>query len=550
MAKTRKVWTIDKILAEMRKDRAVRRAIARRSFKFFFLFYFSHYREFPAAPFHDEIFDLAQNDTHSMLVISAFRNSGKSTILSLAYVAWSIINGRNKYILIVSENQHKSQTLLEHIREEFEKEGMLRHDLGPFKEDRSAWNTVSLTVKNYGAKISAHSVEQSLRSLRHGNRRPDLFILDDCESSDSVRTQESRDKLSRWLSGDVIPAGHSNSKVIVIGSMLHPDSLIPRLQRGIDEGKIDGIYRMYPIIDDDGNPTWAARYPDAASIEREKKRGIDEREWMVEFLLKPITDEDQIIKSEHIHYYDHPPTLDDSVHTAIDLAFGEGEGHDFTAMVSCVVTWEEDKWYIDILPDPVNVQLKGPDVVERIVAESLKLGNGLPTPVYIEDVQAQRFVIDAVRAKGIPAEGVSPGGNDKRARLNSVSEIFKSRVRWPRKGCEKVLNQVLYFGVERHDDLVDALVYLIMKVFVQMEHGRVTVPSLDASVAKCMTRSEEEEWADKGQRLLQEAQRGRDSFLWHQYRQWQDEDNRRRPEYEEERRRLSIEMQRSFRRHI
>lgn len=35
-------------------------------------------------------------------------------------------------------------------------------------------------------------------------------------------------------------------------------------------------------------------------------------------------------------------------------------------------------------------------------------------------------------------------------------------VKFPRYGCEHLLGQLLGFGVEKHDDAVDALVYLIL----------------------------------------------------------------------------------------
>ena len=35
-------------------------------------------------------------------------------------------------------------------------------------------------------------------------------------------------------------------------------------------------------------------------------------------------------------------------------------------------------------------------------------------------------------------------------------------VKFPRTGCEKLITQLLGFGVVQHDDLVDALVWLIL----------------------------------------------------------------------------------------
>lgn len=37
-------------------------------------------------------------------------------------------------------------------------------------------------------------------------------------------------------------------------------------------------------------------------------------------------------------------------------------------------------------------------------------------------------------------------------------------MKFPRHGCEQLLTQLLGFGAEKHDDAVDALVYLILNV--------------------------------------------------------------------------------------
>lgn len=42
--------------------------------------------------------------------------------------------------------------------------------------------------------------------------------------------------------------------------------------------------------------------------------------------------------------------------------------------------------------------------------------------------------------------------------------IKNGTVEFPRRGCEQLLTQLLGFGGEKHDDAVDALVWLILGV--------------------------------------------------------------------------------------
>jgi hypothetical protein len=73
--------------------------------------------------------------------------------------------------------------------------------------------------------------------------------------------------------------------------------------------------------------------------------------------------------------------------------------------------------------------------------------------------------VPAGRHRGDGAAGVQRAGMhpiEDRARLRVAARYIKiGVVKFPRTGCEQLLTQLLGFGGERHDDAVDALVYLI-----------------------------------------------------------------------------------------
>lgn len=98
-------------------------------------------------------------------------------------------------------------------------------------------------------------------------------------------------------------AGDTNTRVIVIGNLLHEDSLIMRLKKEIDEGKIDYQYREYPFLDDQQKCLWPQRFPTEANIENEKKRVGNEKVWMREMLLKIVPSDRPIIHYEWLQFY-------------------------------------------------------------------------------------------------------------------------------------------------------------------------------------------------------------------------------------------------------
>jgi predicted phage terminase large subunit-like protein len=120
---------------------------------------------------------------------------------------------------------------------------------------------------------------------------------------------------------------------------------------------------------------------------------------------------------------------------------------------------------IYILPNPINERLDFPATIERAKYLSVSLGNGIPTNLYVEDVAYQRAFIQQLRQEGFPAEAVAIEGQDKRARVILISPLIQSgQVLFPRYGAELVIKQLVGFGVQRFDDLLDALTILIMQI--------------------------------------------------------------------------------------
>lgn len=457
------------------------------------------------------MFHLTEDSQLTSVVVSAFRGSGKSTLFTMSFPLWAILGEQKaKYILILSKTQQKAQLFLQHIKYQLETNQQLKNDLGPFQEERSGWNMISLYLPNYKAKISIASVEQSVRGLRHNQHRPDLIICDDLEDLDSVKTQESRDKTYAWLISDVLPTGSSHTRLVVVGSLLHQDSIIKKLQKSIEDEKMNGVYRAYPILDSDGSPTWPGKYPNKQAIEAEKKRGITDIVWRREYMLEIVPDENQIVREEWIQKYTTLPAFSrETDHryaaVAIDLAISESSTADYTAMVMAEVYGSRDTLRIHILPNPVNERLTFPATYERIKLIVTALG-GYPK-IIIEDVGYQKSVIQRLTADGYQAEGFTPHGNDKPARLSATTHLIQSgHVLFPGHGAEKLIQQLLGFGIEKHDDLVDAFAMLILKIMEVDNKPRLVIPK-DPPPPPPPTKEQLEKEADEEVRRIQEYER-------------------------------------------
>jgi predicted phage terminase large subunit-like protein len=367
------------------------------------------------------------------------------------------------------------------------------------------------------------SSEQAVRGIRHWENRPDLIIVDDIQTFDSVKTIEQRDKDYQWFTGEIIPIGDLGTKIILIGNMLHQDSLLMRLAREIQEGKRLGIVRYYPLVDEHDNILWTGKFPSMEAVEALRMTVVDDITWYREYLLKLLSASEQVIKPEWIAYYeiDNPPTFEKFRYfaTGIDPAISQKDTADPTAMVSARVYGFGNKLRVIILPYPVNEHLDFPRTLEKAKWISDNLGKDEKPKIFVEHVAYQQSLTEQLVEDGYTAEGVELGGADKRTRLSLISALIQSgKVLFPKRGAETLIAQLTGFGAERHDDLADALVILLLKVMEDKIEPYNGPYPIRISMASFYGRGvhDDEDWADRDDQMIfgglkRRSQRGYDT---------------------------------------
>lgn len=464
----------DQLVNEMMKDRLIRTSITKDSFLYFFHFYYAHYVKYETADFQKEIIHhLEKSSTESFYVV-AFRGSGKSTLVTTAYPIWAILGRQQKkFCIVFCQTRSQAKQHLMSIKHELEENDLLKRDLGPFQEESDEWGSFSLVFKKHGARITVASSEQSIRGLRHNQYRPDLLVCDDVEDIQSTRTREGRDKTYNWLRGEVIPAGDKNTRLIIVGNLLHEDSLLMRIREQIDLRKAEGVFKEYPLIDSSGACLWPGKYANEEVLEQERLRVASDISWQREFLLNIIPSDEQVIHPDWIQYYDEIPppkkdwsgySTDMGVRIGVDLAISQSEYADCTAMVLGKVIGRGSESVMYILPEIINKKITFPETVE-LCKHMHKKYWGKRRPIFIiEDVAYQRSLPQQLEDVGIrDVIAMRPGNQDKRTRLSLTAHLIKSgRVLFPKDCPKELLDQIINFGVEKHDDLADALSMLIL----------------------------------------------------------------------------------------
>ncbi len=452
-------------------DRAVRQDAARKNHLLFFNIYFPTYVKYKFADFHKEMFRITEDTSIKLALIVAFRGSGKSTIVTFSYALWSILGvQQKKFVLIVCQTQAQARQHMANLKYELEHNPLLRSDLGPFREEVNSgdWAISSLVFQNTGARIMIASVDQSIRGIRHHEHRPDLILLDDIEDINSTKTFEGRNKTFDWFTREVVPLGDLGTRILIVGNLLHEDSLVMRLRKKVDAGEIPGgIYRWFPLLDESGNCLWLGKFNTQQKIDELRLSVANHFAWQQEYLLRIVSSDEQVVDPTWITYYDQLPNNRDSFHgvyVGVDLAMSLKSRADYTAIVSALIAGHEKDFCMYVLPNIINRRMKFPETLLQIKATNdanKKVYTGVN--LLVEDVGGQRYVIDQLEHDGYSAEGIKVT-TDKRTRLVTVSAMIQTgKIKFPRHGAEDLIRQIVGFGIEAHDDLVDAFTIVAHK---------------------------------------------------------------------------------------
>ncbi|MCP4591830.1 MAG: phage terminase large subunit, partial [bacterium] len=243
------------------------------------------------------------------LAVAAPRGHAKSTIVSLAYVLWCVLYEHEKLVLLVSATAEQVVLLLKTIKDEIQQNSALLEDFPEICRPKGApgqpkpWRNNRIMLPN-GAMISAYGAGQGLRGAKNESHRPGLIIVDDIENSEQVIHEEQRHKLRQWFSGTLLHAGHPGTNVVVVGTVLHHDSLLANLVNPKDGRGWTGL--IYKAVEQPSDrpdlwETWSAIF--RGKEEHEGQVGTDAAEAFFELNRDEMLRGTRVLWPEREDYY-------------------------------------------------------------------------------------------------------------------------------------------------------------------------------------------------------------------------------------------------------
>ena len=220
----------------------------------------------------------------------------------------------------------------------------------------------------------------------------------------------------------------------------------------------------FPAIMPSGKPVWPEywRLEDLEAV----KASAGVAKWNAQYMQNPTSDEGALIKREWWQEWEHEhmPVLDHIIQS-YDTAYLKKETADYSA----ITTWgvfrpNEDSPRQLILLDSLKGRYEFPEL-KRVAYEQYKYWN--PDTVLIEAKASGLPLMYELRQMGIPANNYTPSkGQDKVARVNSVSPVFEAGMIWAplkQEFAQEMVEECAAFPYGDHDDLVDSMTQAVMR---------------------------------------------------------------------------------------
>jgi predicted phage terminase large subunit-like protein len=297
----------------------------------------------------------------------------------------------------------------------------------------------------------------------------DILIIDDPHSEQeaalAATSPEIYDKVYEWYtSGPRQRLQPGGSIVIVMTRWSQRDLTGQVLKADAQRGGEGWEVIEFPAILPSGKPLWPSFWS-LAELEALREE-LPNSKWQAQYQQNPVGNESAIIKRDWWQWWeeDDPPQCE-FILQSWDTAFEKNNRADYSAGT----TWGIFNNHKDgnrpniILLNTYRKRVEFPELKKDVLREYNEYE---PDTLIVEKKASGAPLIYDLRAMGVPVQEYTPSkGQDKFARLNSVSDIIASGKVWvPRtRWAEELVDEIASFPSGEHDDLVDATTLALMR---------------------------------------------------------------------------------------
>jgi hypothetical protein len=234
------------------------------------------------------------------LLLMAFRNSGKSTLVGL-FSAWMLWRDPNLRILVLAADLALARKMVRNVKRVIERHP-LTQGLKPARADQ--WASAQFTVNRQSELRDPSMLARGISANITGSRA-DIVICDDVEVPNTCDTSAKRaDLRARLAEIDyvLVPDGLQ----LYVGTPHTYDTIYASETRAGAEDEtsfLDGFQRMeLPLLNSSGNSQWPERFP-KTRIEAIRDRSGPNK-FKSQMLLQPVNIVDSRLDPDRLTRYD------------------------------------------------------------------------------------------------------------------------------------------------------------------------------------------------------------------------------------------------------
>jgi predicted phage terminase large subunit-like protein len=308
----------------------------------------------------------------------------------------------------------------------------------------------------------------------------DLLIIDDPHSEQEAAIAASNpevyDKVFEWYSSGPRQRLQPGGAIVVVMTRWSKRDLTGRIiQSSIERDGDTWDVVSFPAILPSGRPLWPAFWPINELLALKEELPVSK--WNAQYMQEPTSEEGALVKREWWQTWDkETPPQCEFIIQSWDTAFTKNERSDYSACTTWGVFYkdEDERDPHVILLDAFKERMEFPELKER----AFRMWKEWEPDAFIVEAKAAGSpLIFELRRMGIPVSEFTPTkGNDKIARLNSVTDLFASGKVWapPRRWAEEVIEEMAAFPNSDHDDLVDSSTQALIRF---RKGGFIRLPS-------------------------------------------------------------------------
>ena len=439
-----------------------------------FLTFIDHvYPGYKVGPHHRrlaKIFEEIAAGKKKRVIVNIAPRHGKSEMISYLAPAWFLGKFPHKKIIMSSHTADLAVNFGRRVRNLVGSD--VYKDIFPSVELQADSKSASRWGTNFNGEYFAIGVGGAL-----AGRGADLFIIDDPHSEQEAKTGRPDVFIPAWewfQSGPLQRLMPGGAIIVVMTRWSRLDltgQIVSQMEREADVDPWEIV--EFPAILND-KPLWG-EFWDLDEL-LSKKAGMDPRYWQAQYMQNPVSEEGALIKREWWQIWDRddPPDCEFTI-MSLDAAQEATNRADFNALTTWGVFFnEETNNFNIILLNSIKKRMEFPEL-KAMVLEEYK--EWMPDAFVVEKKSNGSALYQEFRRMGVPVGEFTPGkGQDKIARVNAVSDLFRSGIVWApdRRWAKEVIEECNDFPSGTNDDLVDSTTQALLRF---RQGGFIRLPS-------------------------------------------------------------------------